>query len=57
MEQSKEVKISDFSRMGQFMAVTSLIQNSIVLIDLLQLFLSHDAIKHVDCLALSFAFR
>ena len=57
MEQSKVAKILDLSRMGQFMAVTNLIQNLIVLLDLLQLFLSHDAIKHVNCLTLYFAFR
>ena len=57
MEQSKETKILDFTRMGQFMAVTNLIQNRIALLNLLQLFLSHDVIKRVDCLALSFAFR
>lgn len=42
--------------MGQFMAVTNLIQNQIVSLGQLQMLLIHDAIKNIDCLALSFAF-
>ena len=56
MKQTKEAKILEVLLMAQNMADIKSNTNLIKSLDLFQLFLSHEKIKNVNSLALSFAF-